>query len=166
MNLTVRRIGIDDGELLRTQRLAALLDAPSAFGSTYEAEVGRSLDDWNERARFSADGCDRVTYFAVLDREVVGLVGGFKSQPDGLVVDLVSMWAAPSVRREGVGRALVDAVIEWSRKSGATSVELWVARGNEPAQRLYESCGFAETNVVAPLASDPCRDQLRMRREL
>ena len=74
MSLTVRRIRREEGETLRTHRLAALLDTPSAFGSTYDAEVGRTLDEWTERAQWGADGRDRVTYFAVIDCEIVGLV--------------------------------------------------------------------------------------------
>jgi GNAT superfamily N-acetyltransferase len=163
VSLTVRRIRPDEGETLRTHRLAALRDTPSAFGSTYDSEVGRTLAEWTDRARLGADGRDRVTYLALLDRHVVGIVGGFRAAPDRPVVDLVSMWTAPAARRAGVGRALVASVVEWARDTGATAVELWVAHGNEPAQRLYESCGFVETGDVAPLPSDPCRDELRMR---
>ena len=44
------------------------------------------------------------------------------------------------------------------------AVELWVTRGNDRAVRLYESAGFRATGDHQPLPSDPCRDELRMRR--
>ena len=48
--VSVRRIEPGDAALLRTVRLAALKDAPSAFGSTHAAEAVRSDHEWTERA--------------------------------------------------------------------------------------------------------------------
>ncbi len=76
------------------------------------------------------------------------------------------MWVDPSDRRSGLARRLVDTVIIWSLDAGAESVGLWVTRGNEAAQRLYESAGFVATDEHQPLASDPCRDEVRMSRPL
>ena len=60
-----------------------------------------------------------------------------------------------------IDRKLVDAVVEWA---GDDPVELWVTRGNDPAIALYERCGFSLTDEVQPLPSDPCKDEIRMRR--
>lgn len=163
MSVTVRRIRPDEGELLRRVRLAALSDSPAAFGSTYSRELLLSDDEWADRARRSASGSERALFFAVDEGEsVVGLAGGYR--PDGTAsdVELISMWTDPSARRSGVGRQLVDAVIEWSRSVGAKRVDLWVTKGNEPAERLYRATGFVETGDCQPLPSDPCRDELRM----
>jgi len=48
--IEIRRIGPDDWKQLRATRLAALLDAPSAFESTYEGSVGFDEDEWRRRA--------------------------------------------------------------------------------------------------------------------
>jgi len=151
---------------LRDVRLAALQESPSAFGSTYEAEASRADDEWIERAQRGAAGVDRVTFFAVVNGEIVGLVGGFRPDSDASNVDLVSMWTAPRARRLGVARALVAAVLQWATTASATMVHLWVTRGNEPALRLYESMGFRLTGESQPLSSDLAKDELAMTRDL
>jgi RimJ/RimL family protein N-acetyltransferase len=162
--IAVRRIAPDQAQVLRAVRLAALADTPSAFGSTLARELDFDDSEWEQRALHSASGVRRCTFLAWHgDGRVVGVVGGYRLDPDGPSdVDLVSMWTDPSVRRAGVGRLLIDAVIDWARTSGAQRVELWVTRGNEPAQRLYESMGFTETGDHQPLPSDPCKDEIRM----
>jgi GNAT superfamily N-acetyltransferase len=105
-------------------------------------------------------------FFAELDGHIVGLVGGFTDAAAPGAVELVSMWTAPTARRTGTGRLLMQAVLDWAASAGASEVGLWVTRGNEPAQRLYEAMGFTETGDFQPLPSDPCRDETRMSRRV
>ena len=157
--ITVRRIRSDDVELYRTTRLAALLDTPSAFGRTHAEEVAFADEEWAFRTNRGTEGDESATFFAEVEGEIAGLVGGYRPEPG--LVELVSMWVAPAGRRRGVGSVLVDAVVEWA---GDDPVELWVTRGNDPAIALYERCGFSLTDEVQPLPSDPCKDEIRMRR--
>jgi ribosomal-protein-alanine N-acetyltransferase len=53
---------------------------------------------------------------------------------------LAELVVHPDHRREGHGRALVDAVID--RQPPGTRVTLAVAADNDPARSLYESAGF------------------------
>ena len=53
----------------------------------------------------------------------------------GLAVD-------PQAQRMGVGRALVEALIDEARKRGGRRLTLRVFAPNEPARRLYERLGF------------------------
>lgn len=159
MTIMVRRIQPDQAHVLRSVRLAALADRPEAFGSTHEREVAFSDELWAARAMESSSGATSATFLAWKDRTPVGIVAGFR---DGDLVELVSMWTGPEARRRGVGRRLVDAVVGWAGASGATRVELWVTRGNDDAQRLYAAAGFTVTGDHQPLASDPCKDELRM----
>ena len=57
------------------------------------------------------------------------------------VADLGLMVAADA-RRQGVGRALLEAAVEWARASGVRKLELHVFPWNEPAIKLYERFGF------------------------
>jgi putative acetyltransferase len=57
------------------------------------------------------------------------------------VADLGLMVAADA-RRQGVGWALLEAAVEWSRSAGIRKLELHVFPWNEPAIRLYERFGF------------------------
>jgi ribosomal protein S18 acetylase RimI-like enzyme len=165
VQLAVRRIRVDEAATLKAVRLAALRDSPSAFGSNYQAEVAQPAEHWAERARHGSTGNDSVTYFATVDERVVGLVGAYRPSREA-VVEVVSMWTAPEIRRTGAARRLVDAVLEWARAGSAEAVELWVTKGNDPAIDLYRSVGFRETGDHQALPSDPCKDEVRMRRPL
>ena len=158
----IRRIRREDWPTFKEVRLAALADAPAAFGSTYEAEILRDDSDWEERAELASSGLTRAIFLAFDGHEAVGLVGGYRESEAHASIDLVSMWTVPSARRAGVARRLVAAVVAWAEDTGAATVSLWVTRGNEPAARLYESMGFCATGDFQPLPSDPCKDEVRM----
>jgi RimJ/RimL family protein N-acetyltransferase len=57
------------------------------------------------------------------------------------VADL-GLMVAKDARRQGVGRALLDAAVDWARTSGVRKLELHVFPWNEPAIQLYERFGF------------------------
>jgi len=46
MTISMRRVRPDDSDLLKRVRLAALLDTPSAFASTYTAESQATDERW------------------------------------------------------------------------------------------------------------------------
>jgi GNAT superfamily N-acetyltransferase len=146
MRVTVRRVRPGDAERLREVRLRALVDSPDAFGQTLEAAREQPLSEWEATTRQASSG-DRRAWF-VAERmsdnggpsEVVGVVLGRRRPPDELMV--FSMWVDPSERRQGVGRALIDAVERWATTWGATSTVLWVFATNEPAMRFYVRLGF------------------------
>ena len=138
------------------------MDTPTAFASTLEEESARPADTWERAAASQSSGADSVTFIAETDTRWIGLVGAFRNTERPDVVDLVSMWVTPAYRGSGVGRRLIDEVVDWARGNGNTAVELWVTRGNDPAISLYTRAGFALTDDHKPLPSDPCHDELRM----
>jgi putative acetyltransferase len=62
------------------------------------------------------------------------------------VADLGLMVAADA-RRQGVGWALLDAAVDWSRGAGIRKLELHVFPWNDPAIQLYEKFGFDREGV-------------------
>lgn len=122
-------------------RLAALQEAPYAFGARWEDEVDRSDDDWKDAV------VSRHRFVAELDGQAVGMVGCARSTYTG-AADLTSMWVHPDARRRGIGRALVLAVVDWARESGLTQVLLSVADGNDPAECLYMEIGFKRIGMA------------------
>ena len=52
------------------------------------------------------------------------------------------MWVAPTARRSGVGRSLIDSAAKWAGKWDGRRLVLWVTAGNEAAHRFYDSIGF------------------------
>ena len=65
-------------------------------------------------------------------------------------------------RRRGIGRRLLDRVIEEGKRSGAIAAYLELRAGNKPAQALYEECGFRVTARRKQYYSDPVEDALVM----
>jgi ribosomal protein S18 acetylase RimI-like enzyme len=167
----VREITADDWELMRDVRLAALAEAPYAFGSTYAREAAFTEERW--RGRISERS---ATFFALTEPELatlgpavvaaaepVGLAGIFVE--DG-AVDLVSMWVRPTARGLGAGEALVEAAASWAKAHEYQALFLWVTESNAPARRLYERCGFTASGERQPLPSDPALTEIRMSRAL
>jgi ribosomal-protein-alanine N-acetyltransferase len=61
---------------------------------------------------------------------------------------LVLLAVRPSQRRMGIGRHLVDWLVESARAAGIASVHLELRAGNEAARGFYRAVGFDETIVV------------------
>lgn len=160
----IRRVRPGDGPVLKAVRLAALADSPSAFVSSHVAEADRPDDFWEARAVLGSAGESSVSFLAIIAESVVGVVAAYQPDAARLSVELVSMWVSPAQRRAGIAAELIDAVVAWARETGATTVELWVTRDNDAAVQLYEAEGFHPTGDHQPLPSDPCKDELRMRR--
>jgi len=141
VSIRVRRIESRDWSVLRALRLAALTDAPGAFGQTHDEAALQPDEEWRSVARAASAGDRRAWFLAVDDAaRPMGLVLGRRRPPDECL--LFSMWVHPAARRQGTGHALVQAVADWAAAWGASRVILWVILGNNGALRFYESIGF------------------------
>jgi ribosomal protein S18 acetylase RimI-like enzyme len=135
----IRRLLSADAAIYRDIRLEALQRDPEAFSSTFAAEGARPLTWFEgrlERAAvfgaFAAGGLVGVAGFLVKE--------GCKQAHKG---GLWGMYVRPQARRRGIGRRLVEAVIEHARGQ-VELIQLSVVSSNEPAQRLYVALGFVE----------------------
>jgi GNAT superfamily N-acetyltransferase len=151
----VRRAGPDQWRVYRDLRLGALAEAPYAFSSTLEREL--AFDDRIWQQRLGSGGA--ATFLAWDDDQVVGMASGKRENPDDEFAvpgawQLVAMWVSPSVRGTGVAAALVEAVAEYVRGTGAPALVLWVTEVNDRARRLYERLGFAPTGCRQPVRPD------------
>ena len=63
----------------------------------------------------------------------------YRLEEYGFVHDL---WVEPDYRNEGVARQMVTLAAERFREIGVKQVRLDVLVTNEPAKRLFETCGF------------------------
>lgn len=157
--LEVRLLTPDSWRIFQEVRLAALREAPYAFGSTWEREANLSEKDWRERLS------TRAQFVAVSEEVVVGTVGGVVTD-DSRTADLISMWVDPHWRGQGVGDHLVKAVLKWAGGTGCEGVRLWVADGNRQAERLYSRNEFRRTEGVKPIRPDEPRLEFEMARKL
>lgn len=122
-------------------RLAALKEAPYAFGSNFEREAEQSDEAWIRRVT------GRTRFVAEVDGVVAGTVSGGDGDTTGSAA-MTAMWVDPRFRRRGVGGLLVRTVIDWARAAGYEELFLWFTAGNANAERLYQRYGFARTGAV------------------
>src|SRR5687767_1541582 len=120
--LELRRVECDDWKLWREVRLAALRDAPYAFGST--------LAEWTDQGDTQSRWRDRLeavplNLVAIADGTAVGQASGTPIREDGRV-EVISMWVAPTSRGQGIGIALLDEIATWAREQGASAILLSV----------------------------------------
>ena len=140
--LKIRKFVPQEWQTYRDLRLRALADSPDAFGSTLAAEEDRPDSEWSNRLISSADSSLDLPLLAEIDIEPIGLAWGRieKTNPD--VANLYQMWVAPTHRRLGAGKMLLEAVIAWTRARNVNCLELGVTFRDSPAMRLYTRAGF------------------------
>ncbi len=100
---------------------------------------------------------------AVLEEKTVGYIIYWLLPTE---VDIHNLAVGPVYRRQGVGKALLRAVIEEAKEHGSERVTLEVRKSNEAAQRLYYSIGFKAKGVRKGYYSDNGEDALVMVLEL
>ena len=109
--------------IFKDVRLRALQDAPTAFSSTYAEESKLADADWMKRAaQWSSE--KSVSYLAMDARIPCGIASGLLDQADATRAHLLSMWVAPTHRRLGIGRTLVEAVVTWARTQNVCTMQL------------------------------------------
>jgi ribosomal protein S18 acetylase RimI-like enzyme len=62
----------------------------------------------------------------------------------GFIHDL---WVEDEYRHEGIGRQMVMLAIERFKVAGVTQIRLDTAAPNEPARKLFASCGFRPSTI-------------------
>lgn len=164
--ITVRRLRPPEWREYRDLRLSALAESPDAFGSTFARERLRSSREWEERlASGSVSGRD-APLVAQVDGDFVGLVWGRIDPGDPNTAYVFQMWVTPAMRGGGVGRALLEAVVDWAREADARTVLLGVTCGDTPARRMYERSGFVAAGEPVPLRADSVTLSQPMRLEV
>ena len=167
--MKIRRIRADEGLQLRALRLHALADSPMAFGSTLATKESYPEAIWHERASGGAAGRNVVTIVAERDSQLVGMATGLVSDPkaqDESQPTMIGVFVDSRARRQGVGIALVERVVEWAHARGSARIHVWIMSGNEPAAALYRRCGFQPTGATKPSHRTPALLELEMVRNL
>jgi ribosomal-protein-alanine acetyltransferase len=91
--------------------------------------------------------------------KVVGYIGMWVVFDEGHITNLA---AHPLYRRQGVGKALLNHLINVARENGVKHLTLEVRRTNLSAQDLYEKIGFVHMGVRRKYYLDNKEDALIM----
>ncbi|KAB8061257.1 GNAT family N-acetyltransferase [Janthinobacterium sp. FT14W] len=149
-HILIRSTNAADWPALKSARLAALLDAPTAFGASHASAARFSDADWRQRAIPTP----QRTFFLAFDGEqAIGLaaqVVGANGE-----CHLIAMWVHPGYRGRDVARQLVDAVKQCAVANGHPRLVLDVAPENTRAAAFYQKQGFVFLPEWEPLESHP-----------
>lgn len=148
---TARRFAPDEWRLYRDLRLHALRESPDAFGSTHAHEVQRSESEWAARLSRGVHSPRDLPLLVEVSAEPCGLAWVRIEESAPEIAHLYQMWVAPTRRRQGAGRALLDAAVAWAHIAGARTMVLDVTTDNIEAVRLYERSGFSPIGDPKPL---------------
>jgi GNAT superfamily N-acetyltransferase len=150
----------DDGAPEVRRASLADLDAAARLFEGYQAFYQRAHPEGAVRA-FLAQRLERgdsVVFLAWVDARAVGfaqLYPAFASlslAPSWILNDL---YVDPSARKGGIARALMEAVRQLAKATGAAEVFLQTAGDNAPARALYESLGYVRDDHYLVYSLDP-----------
>jgi len=155
--MIIRPTTEDDWAALRAIRLAALLDAPTAFGVSHQTAAAQTEAQWRERAAAGSTVRPKTEFWLAFDEAVsndaIGMIGG---GVDGHGhYNLIGMWVTPARRGSGAARRLVEAVKARAAELGHRRIVLDVAPDNARAARFYRNQDFVFIDEWEPLASHP-----------
>jgi RimJ/RimL family protein N-acetyltransferase len=142
MTVIVRRAEASDAEALVELGRAVgsepegwLISANGWRGAAEERRYLRAIRRYPHAAVFVAEDEE--------EGELVGRISLARDQhPASYHVADLGLMVSASYRRQGIGRALLEAAVGWARDSGVTKLELHVFPWNEPGIKLYEQFGF------------------------
>jgi len=146
--MNIRLLNETDAAAFQAVRLRSLCEHPEAFGASWEDEQSRSMEE------VAAQLCDNppntYTFGAFVADTLLGIVSlqRFVRPKVRHKAMLGGMYVVPEARGQGVGVALLDAVIKQARSlDGVQDVSLAVTVGNKTARNLYIRAGFVPWGV-------------------
>jgi ribosomal protein S18 acetylase RimI-like enzyme len=144
-----------------TVRQGKATDAEAAVGLMIQlGEVGHGQPDPRVEEGFQRmlESPDYLLLVAENDRgQVIGLLDAsqrwtlWHRGPCVLIEELV---VDRKARRQGVGRALIEAAIDWARMQGCSEVEISTDTDNLPAQAFYRKLGFESAALLLEYEMD------------
>ena len=143
--MEIRKLRPQDAAAFREVRLTGLRQHPEAFGESAVEFEAEPLDKLATRYTDPADPGGTFALGAFEGDRLIGVVCLHRDRMKkrhhkailwGMIVDAAA-------RRQGVGRQLVDRLLDLARReSDLDHIMLTVASVNQAAQCLYEQCGF------------------------
>lgn len=152
-DIIVRQLGIADLDAYFQLRLRGLAEHPEAFGRSHAETVASGSEQYRATLEGTMADQGRFILGAALtgsdgtpsESPLVGTLALIRSQSERErhKASAVGMYVASEATGRGVGRALVEALLERARRiDGLRQVQLVVTSTNVAARGLYESLGF------------------------
>ena len=154
--VTISRLEPGEQIAYRLLRLECLRNNPKLFGTTYAESLAVPSLAFE---RFIATRHSEHLMFGAFAGGVLGGICGLQREQRQQTRhrgELVHMYVAPWMARQGIGRRLIDTVVRHGVEAlGLRQIVLGVMADNEPAVRLYRRAGFKEIPAFPPYKPDP-----------
>lgn len=140
--MQVRLATLDDAEGIRTIYNREVLEGTATFDLR-----ARTLEE--QRLWLTERSGAHAVMVAVEGDEVVGFgsLSAYRNRPAYSTTVEDSVYVAPGHQGKGVGRALLEALVEAAELRGFHTVIGRIAGGNEASIALHQRCGFDVVGV-------------------
>ncbi|VEP13708.1 conserved hypothetical protein [Hyella patelloides LEGE 07179] len=140
--MKIKKLIKHDAENYRNIRLEALDNNPDFFGTMYHEEAIMTIDTFREKIPVDKNnfilGCYK-------DKDLIGIVAFHQESRMKLrhKAYIRSMYVQPKYRKKGIGKLLLNELIERAKAIKEIEILLLdVVTNNLPAKQLYLSFGF------------------------
>ena len=158
-------------------RPATLADIPSILGLERQCATAAHWTEAQYRQALESDGPTRlllVAHNSPSTSSGLEVSAGAGTNMLGFLValhlapewELENIVVAPSARRRGVGKQLMDALSSAARRTNSGSVFLEVRESNAAARTLYEKAGFEQAGRRKSYYTNPMEDAVLYRLSL
>lgn len=115
---------------------------------------------WTENGFFSfLLRSDTLFLVAKEEDRILGYMGIMMVLDEG---EITNVSVAQTARRRGVGRLLVQTMLDKMRRAGLNMIHLEVRKSNTPAIRLYEQFAFVQDGERKNYYEEPTEDAVLM----
>ncbi len=101
--------------------------------------------------------------FLVAESERGPVIGFLVAQHVAPEWELENIVVSPTELRRGIGRSLLNALLQAARQSQSDAIFLEVRESNRPARAFYESSGFRDVGRRKAYYSNPVEDAILYR---
>lgn len=145
--MTVRLITLqpDEWEKYREIRIAALTQAPTAFGTSVKKIKSFPPKEWQDRLKKAAEEKDMWIYFAQIGDEIIGMTGARRDSGEAShhVAMIFSVFVKESFRGKGYAKKLLTSILDkLANQPDIIKAKLHVVSTQKEAISLYKRCGF------------------------
>ena len=150
--MEIRIAGKKDIDLMMSSRLEMLkevnsLDADYLYSESFVEESRRYFLEGDQTTVLALDGervigCATICYITIMPTF---------SHPTGKRAHLMNVYTAKEFRGQGIGKKMVDLLIEDAWNKGATEISLDATESGRP---LYKKCGFEDSGECMVLVRE------------
>jgi GNAT superfamily N-acetyltransferase len=123
--------------------------APTRGGEVFLAYEGRA-EPYEQGLAAELDDPERIVLAGLIDEAIIGFASAsLVDLRDGTRLAVIGdLFVEPGAREVGVGEALMDALLAWSRTKGCAGVDATALPGNRHTKNFFETNGFTARLLV------------------